>query len=190
MDQAQRESLIDNDRTQLPLHCLTIQQCVSSCDFRHSLPRSGGVENVVVDNVYFKRANGAAHIKTGQSRGGYVKNVVFSNLVAEGPLDAGILVDAFYGSRNPSCPTSWNPKPPVMSNYTFQGIDGTKGVISKRGKAFHLVGLPTEPITGVTIKDVKFQAGSGWDCTAVSGTADKGSVTPWPPCSQITPVAV
>ena len=163
---------------------------MSSCDFRHSLPRSGGVENVVVDNVYFKRANGAAHIKTGQSRGGYVNNVVFSNLVAEGPLDAGILVDAFYGSRNPSCPTSWNPKPPVMSNYTFQGIDGTKGVISKRGKAFHLVGLPTEPITGVTIKDVKFQAGSGWDCTAVSGTADKGSVTPWPPCSQITPVAV
>ena len=88
---------------------------------------SGGVDNVTVEHVRFKRANGAAHIKTGLTRGGYVTNVRFTDLVAmEGAeFGDGITVDAFYGSRNPSCPKGWTPPAaPTMSDYSFLRIDG------------------------------------------------------------------
>lgn len=146
---------------------------------------SGGIDNIVVDQVQFKHANGAAHIKTGQSRGGYVTNVQFSNLVAEegAQFGDGVLVDAFYGAPNPSCPKNWKPPAaPKMSDYSFKNIDGTKAKIS--GAAFHLKASAADVIERVTIENVHFSQG-GWDCSYVSGTAANGTVTPWPPCSAI-----
>ena len=150
---------------------------------------SGGVDNVLVENVRFKRANGAAHIKTGPTRGGYVVNVTFADLIAEegAVFQDGVLVDAFYKAPNPSCPPGW--KPPTlakMQGYHFRRIDGTKAAIT--GSAFHLKGQAASPIEGVTIEDVHFSAGE-WDCSNVSGTAASGTVTPWPPCPQITSTA-
>jgi polygalacturonase len=46
-----------------------------TCDGRYAgvaigSEMSGGVDNVTVERVHFVRSNGAAHIKTGPSRGG------------------------------------------------------------------------------------------------------------------------
>ena len=146
---------------------------------------SGGVEDVLVENVRFTLANGAAHIKTGVSRGGYIKDVVFRDISIEGPVQNGILVDSNYGSRNPSCPAGW--KPPalsVMSNYSFVNWDG-RAMVAK-DSVYHFVGQPGAPITGVVVQNVTFAAGAmepQWLCAHVVGTAK--DATPNPPCPAI-----
>lgn len=153
---------------------------------------SGGVENVTVSNVRFTKANGPAHIKTGQSRGGYVTNIRFKDFTITGPVDNGILVDAFYGARNPSCPDRWAPpSAPRMANYSFVSIDGTAAPVSKN--TFHFKGSSDSPIEGVYLENVKFGSGQqqpDWACVAVSGLAKKNTVKPWPPCDDISPAVV
>ena len=206
---------------------------------------SGGVENVTVERVHFVRANGAAHIKTGQTRGGYVTNVRFANLTfadgaylteggglradparisARSRLDPAatsprrictrtrartctlyhprapprsrrpaVLVDAHYGSANPSCPGTWQPAPPRMANYTFEHIYGRNAYIHD-GSPFHFQGSDGSDITGVVVRDVHFPPGvhhSNWYCGHVAGEAVNGTVEPWPPCSgfKVVPVA-
>jgi len=56
---------------------------------------SGGVENVTIENVRFTRANKPVNVKVGNTRGGYVKNVVYRNLTVEGKIDQAIHIDAF-----------------------------------------------------------------------------------------------
>lgn len=159
---------------------------------------SGGVENVTVSNIRFTRANGAAHIKTGPSRGGYVKHVRFEDLVVQGPVDNAILVDTFYKDRNPSCPKDWKPAAkPRMSNLTFVNIDGR--IASVKYNTFHFRGPRVSPIDGVYLENVHFGEGqtqSDWYCSVVSGTVKNGTVEPWPPCeelkltNQVSPLAL
>ena len=151
---------------------------------------SGGVENITIQNIRFVRANGAAHIKTGQTRGGYVSNVVFEDLVfADGAaLQEGILIDAHYGAANPSCPKDWKPKqPPRMANYTFRRIDGRAATLSSN--PFHFKGSDGSAITGVYIEDVVLPAApqhtAAWLCEDVEGRVANASATPWPPCDAL-----
>ena len=121
---------------------------------------SGGIDNILVQHIRFSKANGPAHIKTGQSRGGYVTNVHFEDLlIADGsPLQDGITVDAFYKAANPSCPQGWRPAAaPRMSNFTFRNIDGSKAVVTR--DSIRLVGNDSQPITGVSFENVHFPAG-------------------------------
>ena len=148
---------------------------------------SGGVEDVLVEDVRFTLANGAAHIKTSRTRGGYVKDVVFRRLYIEGPIDNGILVDgADRNGVNPSCPKAW--KPPALSemaNFSFIDIDGTDAAVA--GHVYQLRGLRGANITGIRIENVTFPKGGAdpqWFCENVEGTAT--SATPSPPCKEIT----
>ena len=149
---------------------------------------SGGVENVLVEQIRFTLANGAAHIKTGVTRGGYVKDVIFRDLYIEGPVDNGILVDGSYRAPNPSCASGW--KPPalsVMSNYSFINIDGTKMDASKN--VYHFKGQDGATMTGMHLENVTFAAGKTtpqWLCANVKGTAN--DVAPGPPCPEIKAV--
>jgi len=43
-----------------------------------------------------------------------VIDVHFSDLVVSGELEAGLVVDDFYGSPNPSCPENWKPPAPPV----------------------------------------------------------------------------
>ena len=59
-----------------------------------------------------------AHVKTGPTRGGFVRDVTFERLTADAgvALGSGVLVDAFYSAANPSCPSDWAPAaPPQMA---------------------------------------------------------------------------
>jgi len=153
---------------------------------------SGGITNVSVERIHFVRANGAAHIKTGVTRGGFVTNVTFADLsVAEGAsLTEGILVDAHYGDANPSCPDGWQPKrPSLMANYTFERIDGRTARVAN--SPFHFRGGDGIEITGVLVRDVHLPpatAHANWTCAAAAGKAVSGTVEPWPPCSAFTAV--
>ncbi|KAL1527969.1 hypothetical protein AB1Y20_009340 [Prymnesium parvum] len=148
---------------------------------------SGGVANVSFESIRFISANGAAHIKTGASRGGYVTDVSFSDLTfADGAaLAHGILVDAHYGSPNPSCPAGWRPAAPArLANFTFERIRGASTRVL--GSAYRFHGSEASPIAGVVIRDAHFPAStlwSSWSCSQVSGTVSV-DVEPKPPCSN------
>lgn len=148
---------------------------------------SGGVYDVLFDGVRVFEANGAAHVKTGPTRGGAIANITFRNIeVAPGArLGDGVLVDAHYGAPNPSCPSTWKPPPPKISNLTFSHIDAARATVSHA--AIRLTGDDASPVTGVVVEDVRVGPANGtWRCAAVAGTATR--VTPWPPCAGIAPV--
>ena len=149
---------------------------------------SGGVEDVLVQGVrILGEANGIAHVKTGPTRGGFVRNVRFVDMSADGAsLEDAILVDSHYGSRNPSCPDSWNGTLPLTSDVSFVRIDARDAHCSHH--AVQLTGEADMPIEGIYLEDVHVGSGD-WDCDAVSGTAKAGTVAPWPPCDSITPAA-
>eukprot|EP00316_Scyphosphaera_apsteinii_P000221 CAMPEP_0119305756 /NCGR_PEP_ID=MMETSP1333-20130426/6684_1 /TAXON_ID=418940 /ORGANISM="Scyphosphaera apsteinii, Strain RCC1455" /LENGTH=518 /DNA_ID=CAMNT_0007308931 /DNA_START=124 /DNA_END=1680 /DNA_ORIENTATION=+ len=126
---------------------------------------SGGVNNVTVERVHFLNAGkGAAHIKTGTSRGGFITNIAFRDLsfAANAQATNVIKVDAFedYGSFGRACVAGvpqlrvrlkdrpWRPPAPtLLANITFQRIDARD--VKVKEEAIHLHGNAESPITGV-----------------------------------------
>lgn len=151
---------------------------------------SGGVENVTVENVRFTKSNKPADVKVGKTRGGYVRNVVFKDIVVDGPIQRAIHVDMFHynDSPNPSCPDDW--KPPALTeitNLSFVRIDGRNATYydykHRPNETFHFMAYPESPIRDVYIEEVHFPLhGLGWNCSAVHGIVKDHSVSPWPPC--------
>lgn len=151
---------------------------------------SGGIENVTVENVRFTKSNKPVDIKVGKTRGGYVRNVVFKDIVVDGPIQRAIHVDMFHynDSPNPACPDGW--KPPALtqiSNLTFVRFDGRRATyydyLHRPNETFHFMAYNQSPIRHVYMEDVHFPTnGLAWNCSAVHGVVRGHSVTPWPPC--------
>ena len=151
---------------------------------------SGGVKNVTIQNVRFTRANKPVNIKVGNTRGGYVHNVLYRDLWVDGTIDQGIHVDAYhyYNNPNPECPTDWKPPIPVkVSNISIMRINGRDADIQGE-QVFHFVGLPESPLQNVYMEDVFFPQkfnNATWNCShVVNSTVKNASVFPWPPCSS------
>ena len=151
---------------------------------------SGGVENVTIENVRFTRANKAVNIKVGNTRGGYVKNIVYRNISVTGIIDQGVHVDAFhyYNNPNPECPKDWRPpKLVTVSNVSMFGIHARDAQI-QGGPIFRFAGLPESPLENIYMQDVFFPKPSNavaWNCSNVmKSIVKKRSVFPWPPCSN------
>jgi hypothetical protein len=155
---------------------------------------SGGVSNVTVENVRFTKANKPADIKVGNTRGGYVRDVIYRDIHVTGSIERAINVDMVHynDSPNPSCPAGWKPPAlPVISDLTFLRFNGTEATYADSfrfpNEAFHFVGYDENPIQYVYMEDVYFplpENGVAWHCTGVQGSVKSNSVTPWPPCSD------
>ena len=152
---------------------------------------SGGIENVTITNVTYLTANKPGNIKVGNMRGGYVKNIVYQDIVVVGEIEQAIHVDAFHynDSPNPSCDPNWKPPHlPYVSDIYFQRIDGTRATITGN-ETYHFYGYNETPIKYLYIEEVYFplpvSGGIGWNCTGVQGTTKKSSVAPWPPCPEV-----
>lgn len=151
---------------------------------------SGGIENVLVEKVRFTKSNKPADIKVGRTRGGYVRNITFRDILVEGPIQRAIHVDMYHynDSPNPACPDDW--KPPQLteiSNLTFVRFDGRKASYydykHRPNETFHFLAYPASPILNVYMEDVYFPTnGLAWNCSAVHGIVRAGTVEPWPPC--------
>jgi hypothetical protein len=156
---------------------------------------SGGVSNVTVEHVRFTEANKPADIKVGNTRGGYVRDVIYRDIHITGSIERAIHVDMVHynDSPNPSCPADWKPPAlPVVSDLTFLRFNGTEAKyadsIRYPNEAFHFIGYDENPIQRVYMEDVYFplpEHGIGWNCSAVQGSVKSHSVTPWPPCSEL-----
>lgn len=151
---------------------------------------SGGIENVLVENVRFTKSNKPADIKVGRTRGGYVRNITFRDILVEGPIQRAIHVDMYHynDSPNPACPDDWEPPQLTkISNLTFVRFDGRKASYydykHRPNETFHFLAYPDSPIQNVYMEDVYFPTnGLAWNCSAVHGIVRAGTVEPWPPC--------
>mmetsp|Transcript_14748 Transcript_14748/g.19279 ORF Transcript_14748/g.19279 Transcript_14748/m.19279 type:complete len:481 (-) Transcript_14748:109-1551(-) len=153
---------------------------------------SGGVENVTVENVLFTQANSVAKIKTGNTRGGYVRNITYRNLKAMGEITKfPIHIDMFHyhNTPNPACGKDWRPDTlPKISDIFFHDIDGSNASVSS-SETFHFIGMKESPIENVHLQNVYFQSPRNpdavpWNCTGVNGFVSNQSVQPWPPCRE------
>ena len=157
---------------------------------------SGGVVNVTVQDVTFKRVDGGSppvHIKTAISRSGRVVDIRYSGMTIVGRTETAVRVDAFYGSVNPSCPANWSAHaaahPPIMRNYAFVGIHAERAALY--AEPVHVRGLPSSPVTDVFIDDTHVNVSGvngSWVCeNVVNGTAT-ADVDP-PPCDAFKRIA-
>ena len=141
---------------------------------------SGGVSNVRVESCAFLNCSTGIRIKTGQSRGGYIRNLSYADIYIDGSRSAAIEINEFYGSVNDACSKNASAKipPPVVSHISIKNVIG-KNI----GVPMDLRGLLLNPITEITLSNITFDGGSAglkpYKCQGgAKGTYDKNVVPP------------
>lgn len=152
---------------------------------------SGGIEHVLGEQIYFpSMANQGVKVKSGEMRGGYMRNVTFRDVHLTGSLsNSAIYIDMNLYSHakglNPSCPTDWKPPHlPIVEDFLYENWHGeTVNFTAKT--MFFLHGIDGSPIRNVRIQEVYFPPGI-WNCSNLSNvTTQDGTITPWPPCDDV-----
>uniref|UniRef100_A0A0E0C059 endo-polygalacturonase n=1 Tax=Oryza meridionalis TaxID=40149 RepID=A0A0E0C059_9ORYZ len=118
------------------------------------------VNNVTVDTVRLYGTTNGARIKTWQGGWGYVKNIVFQNMIMENVWNP-IIIDQNYCDSATPCKEQ-------VSNVVFKNIRGT----SASKEAIKLDCSRNVPCQGITLKDVKLTIkGGGSDAKSTCGNA-------------------
>lgn len=123
---------------------------------------AGGIRNV---RVYDCRAdNGCGEVvrlKTRMGRGGFVENVLYENIEADGVRQVfSFNMDAFA--------TTWLPEqfreplPPEKGTPSFRNITVRNFTAKNCGAAGHLVGLPRSPLRDIVLENVNIEAKGGF----------------------------
>ncbi|KAK8913623.1 putative polygalacturonase [Platanthera zijinensis] len=140
---------------------------------------SGGVENILVENINIYSTGIGIHIKTNTGRGGFIRNVtisqVYMNRVGKGLRIAGDVGD------HPDENFNLNALPKV-DGVTIRNVWGVE--VQQPGS---IEGIKASPFTRICLSNVRLWGVGGrkemWQCGAVSGTAV--GVQPWP-CAELT----
>ncbi|KAK7328750.1 hypothetical protein VNO77_22869 [Canavalia gladiata] len=107
---------------------------------------SGGVSNVVVENIVVWESRRAMRIKTAPGRGGYVRQITFRNLIFNN-VRVGIVIKTDYNEH----PFGYDPAAlPILRDISFTAIRG-KGV----RVPVRIQGSEQIPIRNVTFQDMK-----------------------------------
>lgn len=118
---------------------------------------SGGVHNVVADNITCDGTQEGIRIKSRRGRGGVVEDLRFDNWTMR-HVGVGIDVTSFYlmeGER-PSAPEPVSVRTPVFRNIAIANV-----TIDRARKAVDIEGLPEMPIQGLRLTDVVARAQVG-----------------------------
>ncbi len=142
---------------------------------------SGGVSNVLIENVRMSHGSYGVQIKTGASRGGFVRDIVFRDLTIVNATKNAIRIDGFYGFANPTCGTPPPHNPPHVNNIT---LDNVTTRLSNR--SLHLHGLDDVPTTEVSLRHVTLAEGIFECYGGVSGSAVDVKPKPPPTCGLAT----
>ena len=138
---------------------------------------SGGVSNMRVENVLLQHGSYGIEIKTGNTRGGFIRNVSIDNVTIVNALKKAVSIDAFYGFPNPFCGSPPPIVPSVVDGITITNVESRSSNLS-----LHLAGLQAQPTTNVKLLNVRFNDKSFADCRGwVSGSME--NVRPVPPKS-------
>lgn len=84
---------------------------------------SGGVSNVLVENVHIWSSRRGVRIKTAPGRGAYVNNIVYRNITLEN-VRVGIVIKTDYNEHPDD---RFDPKAvPVVGNISYTSIHGQR----------------------------------------------------------------
>ncbi|KAH1107322.1 hypothetical protein J1N35_011090 [Gossypium stocksii] len=142
---------------------------------------SGGVENVLAENINLYNSGVGVHIKTNIGRGGVIKNITVSELFMEN-VRTGIKVAGDTGDHPDN---NFNPNAlPYVKDLTLKNI---WGVNVQRAGWMH--GIENATFTGICLSNITLQGTTGprpsWNCNAIRGAAIE--VSPQP-CAELTSI--
>ncbi|KAI3988672.1 hypothetical protein MKX01_027036, partial [Papaver californicum] len=137
---------------------------------------SSGVQNILAEHIGLFNMGIGIHIKTNIGRGGFIKNVIVSNVYIENAVK-GIRLTGAAGDHpddkfNPSART-------YVSGITFKNIWGRN--IKQPGS---IEGLKGSPFTGICISNINLygvpgsQKSSPWKCSEVSWGSQRVNPSP------------
>ncbi|KAG6496415.1 probable polygalacturonase [Zingiber officinale] len=162
--------------TNITLRNLTVRSVVSA-GVSIGSEMSGGVSNVLMENLIVWDSRRGIRIKTAPGRGGYVQNITFKNVTFHN-LRVGIVIKTDYNEH----PPGFDPKSlPIIQNISFVGIHGRDVLVPVR-----LHGSEEIPIKGVSFRDVSVQSSYNkhvFQCSYVEGRAI-GPIFP-APCENL-----
>jgi polygalacturonase len=112
---------------------------------------SGGIRNVVADNITCDGTQVGVRIKSRRGRGGFVEDVRFDNWTMENVRDA-IDVTSYYTMEGETKESQ--PEPVSERTPRFRNIAISHMTINHSQTAIGVAGLPEMPIMGLRISDV------------------------------------
>ena len=114
---------------------------------------SGGIRNVVASNIVAQGTDRGIRIKSTRGRGGVIENLRFDNWVIEDTPYPAIEVTNYY-TRAPQEPVSV--RTPVFRNIAVSNV-----TVNRCKTAVSIEGLPEMPIEGLRLSDVVASAQTG-----------------------------
>jgi polygalacturonase len=114
---------------------------------------SGGIRNVVASNIVAQGTDRGIRIKSGRGRGGLLENIRFDNWVIEDTPNPAIEVTNYY-TRVPDEPVS--DRTPVFRNIVISGV-----TVNRCRTAVSIEGLPEMPVEGLRLSDIVANAHDG-----------------------------
>lgn len=164
-----------------PSSGITVRRVTGSCPFAGiavGSETSGGVENVLVENVNIFNSAVGIHIKTNVGRGGYIRNITVTDVNMNKVRKYGLKIAGNVGDHPDD---KFNPNAiPVVSGLTIKNVWGWD--VQQPGL---ITGIKNSPFTGICLYNVKLSGPKEvpWECADVSGSALE--VQP-APCSELS----
>jgi polygalacturonase len=122
---------------------------------------SGGIRNVVASNIVAQGTDRGIRIKSTRGRGGVMENIRFDNWVIEDTPNPAIEITNYY-TRAPEEPVST--RTPVFRNIAISNV-----TINRCRTAVNIEGLPEMPVEGLRLTDVIANAHEGLRAFNTSG---------------------
>lgn len=125
---------------------------------------SGGISVVLAEHLHVHDSVTGIELKTAKGRGGYIRNVVVSDIHMEN-VGQGIKATGQYSSHPDD---GYDPSAlPVVTEITYKDIDGVN--ITSAGI---LSGIDEAPFTSICLWNVSFSGVStSWTCSNVVGSS-------------------
>ncbi|WOK92070.1 putative polygalacturonase [Canna indica] len=164
--------------TNIILRSLTVRSMVSA-GVSIGSEMSGGVSNVVVENLIIWESRRGVRIKTAPGRGGYVRDIAYRNVTLDN-VRVGIVIKTDYNEHPDD---GFDPKAvPDIRNISFSGIHGQGVRVPVR-----IHGSEEIPVKGVSFQDMSvgltYKKKHIFQCSFVDGRVI-GSIFP-SPCENL-----
>ena len=148
------------DADGLRVNRITEDVAITNCTIHHGhgavvlgSETSGGIRNVVASNIVAQGTDRGIRIKSTRGRGGLLENIRFDNWVIEDTPYPAIEVTNYY-TRAPQEPVS--ARTPVFRNFGISNV-----TINRCKTAVSIEGLPEMPVEGLRLTDVVASAQEG-----------------------------
>src|SRR5687768_16197989 len=118
---------------------------------------SGGVRNVLAENIVADGNDAGVRIKSRRGRGGVVENIVYRNLTYKNIVKEAITIDMFYDvGNNPNVKQDSADALPVYRSILVENLK-CEGATT----AIRIRGLPDSPMSDIVLRNVEITAKQG-----------------------------